>query len=401
MTTSGNKPEAGLPLVGVRVLDLSRIIAGPMATQILADCGADVIKVEAPTLGDPARAYTSQRAGDQRSPLFLTLNRNKRSVVIDLKTTEGAEAARRMARVVDVLVHNFRPDVMPRFGMGAEDLLASNPRLVVCEISGFGDVGPCRDWAANDVVAQAHSGIMSYTGEVGGRQLRAGPSIADMSTALYAAIAIMMALYRRQSSGIGSIVRTSLYESALSLVAPQLAEYWLSETVPRPMGNGTSMGLPNDSFPTKGGPVLIAAVDESVWRRLCAVLGVPDMADDPRFRTLPDRRAHRAELTEAIAELTIRQDRDDCVRRLQSCGVPCAPVNDLADVAGDPQFASLAMTAEVTPGVALAETLVRLPFRMSGCDTRVRMPPPKLGEHTDEVFAELGIGFGRTTPDKT
>jgi crotonobetainyl-CoA:carnitine CoA-transferase CaiB-like acyl-CoA transferase len=387
----------GWPLDGVRILDLSRIIAGPMATQILADCGADVIKIEAPGIGDPARGYIAQRPGDERSPLFMTLNRNKRSVVIDAKTDAGLEALLRMVGMVDVVVHNFRPGVMPRLGMGADEMLAAHPRLVICEISGFGDVGPRRDWAANDVIAQAYSGIMSFTGEVDSRALRAGPSIADMTTALYAAIGILTALYRRRSSGVGAIVRTSLYESALGLVAPQLAEYWLTGTVPRPMGNGTSMGLPNDSFPTEDGSVLIAAVDEAVWRRLCAGLGAPGMAEDPRFATLRMRRLHRSELTESVSALTLRFKKAECVRLLQSAGVPCAPVNNLAEVAEDPQFAALSMAAHAEPDVELAEPLVRLPFRVTGCDASIRSAPPRHGQHTAEVLAEFGIDIGEMT----
>lgn len=376
------------PLAGVRVLDLSRVIAGPLAAQILGDCGADVFKVEAPGEGDPARGYHGDAGGDRQSRLFEQLNRNKRSIELDLKTPAGADVLWRLLAGVDVLVHNFRPGVMERLGFGYSQVSVVHPQLVYCAISGYGDTGPLRDRAANDVIIQGFSGVMSMTGPVGGPPVRCGPSVADLTAGTYAAIGILAALHQRTVTGKGQYVRTSLLEGQLSLVAPSLLEYHDSGNVPKPMGSGTRVGLPNEAFPTSDGHVLIAAVSERVWQRLCAALSAPELAEDPRFRTLADRRRHRPELFAAVADRTSRMTSERCLVVLGDAGVPCGPINTIDQVSREPQVAALDMFLPVPqepdrPGV------VRLPVRFSDSEPVVRSPAPRHGEHTAEILAEL------------
>ena len=374
------------PLAGVRVLDLSRIIAGPMAAQILADCGADVVKIEAPGVGDPSRTYVAE--GDElgRSPLFSHLNRNKRSVVLDLKDAEHRNALLAMVRECDVLVHNFRQGVMERLGLSYAGLREINPRLVYCSISGFGDRGPYRYRAANDVVAQAFGGVMSFTGEVGREPVRSGASIADMTTALWAAIGILTALVERGRTGSGRDVTTSLFEGQLSLAAPHLIEYSLTGVIAEPMGSGTKVGLPNGTFPTRDRPVLIAAVDERVWQRLCTAIGAPELADDPRFTTLPDRRANRAALEKAIAARTEKMTSEECLDLLERAGVPSGPINNVADVVNDPQFQALDMFADLTNDDGNPERVLRLPFSLDGGRFVLRSSAPALGRDTEAAL---------------
>lgn len=374
------------PLAGVRVLDMSRIIAGPMAAQVLADCGADVVKIEAPGVGDPSRAYVAEGDELRRSPIFSNLNRNKRSVVLDLKSATERDALLEMTRGCDVLVHNFRQGVMDRLGLGYADLRAINSRLIYCAISGFGNRGPYRYRAANDVVAQAFGGVMSFTGEVGRQPVRSGSSIADVSAAMWATIGVMAALLERARTGVGREVTTSLFEGQINLAAPYLIEYCLTGTVARPMGSGTKVGLPNGTFPTQDRPVLIAAVDERVWRRLCAALSLSELADDPRFALLPDRRANRKQLEAAISERTSQLTSWECLDRLQNAGVPSGPINTVADVVNDPQFQALDMFADLTNADDVPERVVRLPFSLDGGEFPLRHSAPALGQDTQRAL---------------
>lgn len=378
------------PLAGIRVLDLSRIIAGPMAAQILADCGADVVKIEAPGTGDPSRTYVAEGDELRRSPIFDNLNRNKRSVVLDLKDPAGRTALLDMVRGCDVLVHNFRQGVMERLGLSYADLREINPRLVYCSISGFGNRGPYRHRAANDVVAQAFGGVMSFTGEIGRDPVRSGASIADFTTALWASVGILTALVERHRTGRGREVTTSLFEGQVNLAAPYLIEYALTGAIAQPMGSGTKVGLPNGTFPTKDRPVLIAAVDERVWRRLCEAIGAPDLADDPRFATLPDRRTNRGALEAAIAALTEKMTSDECLDLLQRAGVPSGPINNVADVVADPQFQALDMFADLTDDDGHPDRVVRLPFSLDGGQFPLHAGAPALGRHTKAALDAPG-----------
>jgi crotonobetainyl-CoA:carnitine CoA-transferase CaiB-like acyl-CoA transferase len=380
-----------LPLESVRVVDLSRIIAGPLASQILAGLGADVIKVELPGDGDPCRAYVAQ--GDTRgiSPLFRSLNRDKRSIVMNLKDADGLDIFSDLVSGSDVLVHNFRPGVTERLGISYQDMAPLNTRLIYCAISGFGDVGPLRTKAANDVIVQAFSGVMSFTGPVGGSPVRCGPSVADLTAGLYAAIGILTALYERTETGIGREVKTSLYEGQLNLVAHALIEYWFNGSVPEPMGTGTRVGLPNEAFPTQNGSVLIAAVDERLWRFLCVALELPEMAEDPRFVDLPARRRHQPELFNAIAERTRTMTTEQCAAVLDAVGVPCGPINRIDAVACDPQFEALGMMQEISAPGGELQRLIRLPLSFDGRRGEVRRTAPDLGADTRAILSEIGV----------
>lgn len=377
--------ERTTPLDGIVVLDLSRIIAGPLATQILADFGADVIKVEDPATGDPSRTYLADGDAARVSPLFENLNRNKRSIGIDLKSPAGLTLLRELVAGADVLIHNFRPGVAERLGVDEAALSAINPDLVHCAISGFGDVGPRRTSAANDVIVQAYSGIMSFTGEPGGEPVRCGPSVADFSTGLYAAIGVLVALLGRERTGRVESVSTSLLECCLSMVAHNLTEYDRTGLVVTPMGSGTRVGLPNAAYPCSDGEVLIAAVDDRNWRRLCHVLGLDELADDERFRDLPARRAHRAELDAAITGVTSAMTAAECLERLDREGIPCAPVHRIDQVMHDPQVSALDILSTIHGHQGVDVRVVRSPLRLDGHRPDVRSPAPELGQHAGEV----------------
>jgi crotonobetainyl-CoA:carnitine CoA-transferase CaiB-like acyl-CoA transferase len=379
-----------LPLDGVRVLDLSRIIAGPMATGILADFGADVIKIEEPSLGDPSRAYVAEGDEGAVSPVFEQLNRNKRSICVNLKDEAGIDVLYQLIRSADVLVHNYRPGVAERLGFSYGEVSKVNPALVYCAISGAGEVGPLRTYAANDVITQAYSGVMSFTGERDGSPVRCGPPIADMTAGLYAAIAVMIGLFQRGATKLGCEVRTSLLEGQLSFVAPSILEYMRTGFVPQPMGSETRVGLPNGAFPTADGHVVLAAVDERVWVRLCAALGIPETATDSRFKDLSARRANREALFEVVAGRTRNMSTHICVEQLSAAGVPCAPINTIADVVESAQVAALGVIADKDCGGGdLRVPLVLNPITVAGRRPGVRSGAPMLGQNEQEVFAEL------------
>lgn len=384
------EPQAAArPLAGIKVLDLSRIIAGPLAGELFAGLGAEVVKVETPDGGDPARHYLAQgyTAGENGlSPLFEDLNRDKKSVVLDLKSDEGRRHLLRMAKSADVLIHNFRPGVADRLGVGYDAVSAANPRLVYCSISGFGDSGPFRTKSANDVIMQAFGGVMSFTGPVDGPVVRAGVSVSDYSTGLFAAIGTLAALMERTVTGRGRHVRTSLFESTVNVVGHNIVEYWINGYVPAPLGTGTSMGLPNEAFPTTDGSVLIAAVDESLWRRLCIALGEPELAIDPRFVTLMDRRAHRSELRDEVSRLTHALSTEECLGRLDREGVPCGPINRIDEVVATPQFSALDLMQEVPVGDGTTRKFVRLPFSFDGDYPQVQAVAPALGVDTERIL---------------
>jgi crotonobetainyl-CoA:carnitine CoA-transferase CaiB-like acyl-CoA transferase len=385
-TDARSADEIASPFSGIRVLDLSRIIAGPLVGQILAGLGAEVIKIEDPSKGDFSRGYLAQGDTTGMSPLFTSLNRDKKSVTLDLKKSSDVDKFLSLVDTADVLVQNFRPGVMDRLGIGYSTLSKRNERLIFCSISGFGSAGPLRDHPANDVIAQAFAGIMSFTGDVNGDPVRCGPSVADMTAGLYATVGIVSALYSRTETGRGQEVSTSLLESALSLVAHNLVEYWFNGYVPTPMGSGTRMGLPNRAFPSSDGAVIIAAVNEAEFGRLSALIGRLDLSTDTRFHDLSARRRNRDELDEIISSWTRQRTTGQCVALLEGADVLCGPINDISQIAKDSQVSSLGMIQDVGTAKGESQRLVALPLSFNGVRPRIRRVAPDLGEHTDEVI---------------
>lgn len=385
---------APAPLAGVRVVDLSQNLAGPFATQILADLGADVVKIEPPG-GDPARAWGPPFC-DGTSPLFLCANRNKRSVVLDLKSERGAEALCRLARGADVFVEAFRAGVAERLGIDYPAIRALREDVIYLSVTAFGDEGPLRDASGYDPLLQAFGGLVSVTGQPDGEPARVGTSVVDMGTGMWAALAVMAALTERQRTGRGGRVTASLLDTTLSWMAYHLQGYLATGTVPRPAGTGLPMIAPYQAFPTRDGRLLIAAGNDAIFQRLCTALELDELPRDARFASNHQRVAHRDALVETLSERTRRHASAELADTLGRASVPYAPIQDVAAVAAHEQVAASGMirrAAHATDaGHGAADCVdVAMPLRWNGQRAPLRSAPPTAGEHTDEVLAELGL----------
>lgn len=380
-----------LPLTGVRVLDFTRNVAGPFGTMILAELGADVVKIEPPEGGDDARAWGPPFWGGE-TPTFLALNRNKRSVSVDLKDPAARPVLDRLAAVCDVAVESARPGVMDRLGYGYEWASGINPGIIYCSITPFGDRGPLRDRPGYDPLMQASSGLMSMTGEPDRPPVRSGTSLVDMGTGMWAVIAIMAALAQRRATGVGQRIVTSLYETALMWMTYHLAAYWASGTVPRRVGSGTPMIAPYEAFATRDGHLVIAAGNDRLFARLCETLGQPDWAADARFLRNADRVTNREALHAQIEGRTAMWTTRDLAEALDRMGVPASPILSTREVAADPQALALGIVQTIAHPTIPALQSLGLPLLLGGVRPPLRRHPPTLGEHTREVLAELGFG---------
>lgn len=367
-------------LEGVRIADFSRVLAGPYATMLLADLGAEVVKVERPGAGDETRSWRPPVDAGGTSTYFLGVNRNKRSVALDLATDEGRERARALIADSDVVVENFRPGTMRRLGLGAEELLAEHPRLVHCSITGFGpDTGG--GLPGYDLLVQAVGGLMSVTGEPDGPPVKTGVALVDVITGLHASLGILAALRHRDRTGEGQLVEVSLLGSLLSALVNQASGYVAGGVVPGRLGNAHPSIAPYETFDTADRPLALAVGNDRQFAALTALLGRPELADDERFRTNPDRVAHRAELRALLEKELGRQTADHWAVVLPAAGVPAGPVNGI-----DEAFAyarRLGLAAEVDAG---GVRQVAHPVRLSATPAEYRLPPPELGEHTAEIF---------------
>jgi crotonobetainyl-CoA:carnitine CoA-transferase CaiB-like acyl-CoA transferase len=378
---------AALPLQGLRVLDLTRNVAGPYAAMILGELGAEVVKVEHPGRGDDTRQWGPPFVGGD-GPIYLAMNRNKRSVTIDL----GARAARpimeRLCDASDVLVESFRPGSLDRMGYGPAWAAGRNPRLIYCSITPYGDGGPLRDRPGYDPLMQAFAGIMAMTGEPGGKPVRAGVSIVDMGTGMWAAIAILAALRRREATGRGERIVTALYETALAWMAYHLTTHWAGGETRR-HGSGTSTIAPYEAFATADGDLMIAAGNDALFGRLCEALGQGALAADGRFRGNADRVRNRDALHAALEAATSGWPTALLADALVAAGVPCSPIRGVPEVAADPQAAALGIFQRHAD---LGEVpSVGLPVRLGGERPPLRLAPPARGEHNRAVLADLGF----------
>lgn len=386
-------PPADLPLAGVRVADFTRVLTGPYCTMLLGDLGADVIKIEPPG-GDDTRAWGPpyQRSGEAReSTYYLSVNRNKRSVVLDLKEERGLRAARALIAEADVLVENYRPGTLDRLGLGWETLHAEFPRLIYAAISGFGQSGPYKGRAGYDVIAQGMGGLMSYNGEEGRPPVRVGVAVADVFAGSLITQAILAALFQRERTGVGRRVDVNLLEGIISLGTSQISRYLGGGQIPGPQGNDHPSIVPYGTFPCADGMVNVAAGNDSLWRRFCAALEFDSLGKNPQYATnegrVEAREALNAELYPALQKYT----RAEVMRRLDAAGVPCGPVNNVQEVFEDPHVKAQGIAVTV-PHATLGETTVTAPpWSFGGQRPPVRRAPPTLGQHTAEVLAELGL----------
>lgn len=379
-----------LPLEGLVVADLTQNVAGPFCTQILGDLGADVIKIERPDRGDDARAWAPPFWGDE-SAYFMALNRNKRSLALDLKTEAGRAVLRRLVARSDVLVQSLRPRAAAALGLDFAGARALNPRLVYCAITAFGPRGPLRDRPGYDPMMQAYAGLMAVNGHPGQEPARVGTSIVDMGTGMWAALGIVAALRRRDATGEAQQVETALFDTTLMWVSYHLLGYLGSGEVPGPQGSGVAAIVPYQAFPTADGWLMIAAGSDAMFGRLTEALGVPGLARDPRFADNPARVRHRAALVEILAALTRARKTAELGDLLAAAGVPCAPILTLDRVLEEPQTRESGMLLEAPHPRLGRWTSVALPIAWHGRRPAVRRPPPRLGEHSEDVLTWLGL----------
>lgn len=378
-----------LPLEGIRIVDLTRFLAGPYCTMELADFGAEVIKVE-PLEGDHSRYQTLRPDLVGNSYFFAAANRNKRSIAINLSVAEGREIVRRLASNADVVIENFRPGVMARMGLGAHVLREENPRLIYCGISGFGQTGPYSDRPGFDQVAQGMSGFMSITGQEPTGPTRAGIALADLVCAMTACRGILLALLARARTGRGQEVYVAILDSMVALLTWSAGMYFETGVPPGVAGNHHPLAAPFGVYQAKDGPFNLAAGNEVMWRRLCDAIGLPDVAHDPRFATVNDRVAHRQELNAILNDAFRTRTAAEWVEYLNARGVACGPIYNLAEVFRDPQVLHQGMLVEMPHPVHGRVKLIGIPIKMSETPGQIRRPPPLLGEHTDEVLREAG-----------
>jgi formyl-CoA transferase len=386
------------PLQGIRVVDLTRALAGPYCTMMLGDLGADVIKVERPGRGDDSRGWGPPFVGEPYGPYpgesayFIAANRNKRSVTVNLKSPEGQEIVRRLAGVSDALVENFRTGVLDQMGLGYEDLHALNPRLVYCSISGYGRTGPYAQRPGYDFIIQAEGGMMGITGPEEGPPYRVGVPIVDITSGMFAATAILAALRARDLTGEGQLVDISLLDTQVALLANVGSNYLVGGAEPRRLGNAHPNIAPYEAFRARDRWFALAAANQRQWSILCDVIGRPDLKDDPRFATNGARVSNRPALVETLGAAFAARDADEWLAALREAGLPCGPINAVPDVFDHPQAGARHLAMEAEHPTAGPVRLAGFPYKLSQTPAEVRQPPPLLGQHTQEVLTGL-LGY--------
>ncbi|TIP76312.1 MAG: CoA transferase [Mesorhizobium sp.] len=382
------------PLKGVRVIELARILAGPWAGQLLADLGADVIKIESPDGGDDTRKWgppfvTSHDGENLSAAYYHSCNRGKRSIAIDFSTPEGAETVRRLASTSDVLIENFKVGGLKKYGLDYESLREINPRLIYCSITGFGQDGPYAPRAGYDFIIQGMAGMMSITGEAGREPQKAGVAVSDIFTGLYSVIAIQAALRHAEKSGEGQHIDMALYDTQISALGNQNLNYLVSGKSPVQIGNAHMNIAPYEVVPVKDGHIILAIGNDGQFAKFCTAIGLDDLPSNPDFATNPARVANRAKLREHIIEALKTFDRDPLLAKLEAASVPASPINTIGEMFADPQTIARGMRLDLDDGHGNLLPSVRAPMVMSGTPLVYERPSPRLGEHTEEILAEL------------
>jgi CoA:oxalate CoA-transferase len=381
-----------LPLDGIRVLDLSRVLAGPFCTMNLADLGAEVIKIEVPGRGDDSRGYAPRIPNSDDSGYYYSVNRGKRSVTLDLRKPVGAEILLALAQQVDIVVENFSPGTMERFALGYERLRAANPRIILCSISGFGQTGPMAAAPAYDIVAQALGGTMSITGDVDGAPMRCGVSVGDLAAALYGVIAILAALRARDVSGVGQHLDIAMLDCQVAWLEDALARYSATGRVPGRIGSRHPSITPFQQFRAADDYFVAGCGNEGIWSRFCDAIGLSELRHDPRFAANADRTANHAALELILARHFVTQPREHWLGRLEAANVPCAPIANVAEVVRNPQLAERKMVLHADHPAFPDLIVPGSPLKTVGVDETPNTRAPRLGEHTDQVLARM-LGY--------
>jgi crotonobetainyl-CoA:carnitine CoA-transferase CaiB-like acyl-CoA transferase len=378
------------PLAGIRVLDLSKVLAGPLCAQYLGDLGADIIKVETVGQGDETRGWPPFPAPGLGT-VFLSANRNKRSIAVDMKTEKGREIVHALARSADVAIESFGTGVAERLGIDAATLRALNDRLIHCSISGFGRSGPLKNSPGYDVILQAFCGIMSMTGDENGGYVRSPISPIDQMTGVHGFSGIMALLYAREKTGKGGTIQVSLFETALGLLGYNLQTYWERGVQPPKCGSSHESLCPYQAFEAADGPIMIGVANDNLWRKFCAVAGLDAIVDDPRFRTNADRVAHRKEAIGHVQFAIGQQAAAHWNDVLAGAGVPCAPINSIAQLLDHPHTSASGIVVEYEHQIAGRLKGIGHPVLIDGAERQAGLPPPMLGQHTDDVLGEMGL----------
>ena len=394
------------PLEGIRVLDLSRILAGPWCTQNLADLGADVIKVERPGTGDDTRHWgppylkDGQGRDTAEAAYYLSANRNKRSLEADIATPHGAALIRELAAHCDILVENFKVGGLRKYGLDYDSLREINPRLIYCSVTGFGQDGPCAQLPGYDFMIQGLGGLMSITGErddlPGGGPQKAGVAVTDIITGMYASVAILAALQERHRSGLGQHLDIALLDCHVALLANQNSNYFASGVAPTRAGNAHQNVVPYQVFAASDGHLIVATGNESQYRAYCKAIGAPELGDDPRFATNRLRVTNREELIALLSDIMKQGRRDDWIARLEAVGVPCGPINNIAQAFAHPQVQARQLRRELPHPLGGTAAVTASPLRFSATPVVYRRAPPLLGEHTAEILREV---LGKSDPE--
>jgi crotonobetainyl-CoA:carnitine CoA-transferase CaiB-like acyl-CoA transferase len=384
------------PLTGIRVLDFTKVLAGPLCTQYLGDFGADVIKVEPCVTGDDTRRWPPFRG--ETGAVFLSANRNKRSLAIDLKTAIGKEAARRLARTADVIIESYGTGVAERLGIDYQSLKREREDIIYCSISGFGRTGPLKDNLGYDVILQAFSGIMSMTGEKGGGPIRSPFSPIDQCTGMHALSGIMAALLERNRSGRGCYLEVSLFETAVAFLGYNLQTFWEKRTLPDKCGSGHESLCPYQAFEASDAPILLGIANDNLWRRFCKAIERSDLAADPRFTTNALRVTHFNETVEVVQSILGTRTRAEWLELLTAIGVPCAPINTLSDMLDHPHTAARGILLDYEHPELGALKSVAQPIVFDGAERQVDRPPPLHGSHSRRILADAG--YSKETIDR-
>ena len=380
-----------LPLAGVRVLDVSQVMAGPFACMLLADMGADVIKVEPPGVGDQSRGAMGFKLKGNDSMGFLNMNRNKRSIALNLKTEAGRKVLFKLAEQADILIENYRPGVMKRLGIDYERLSVVNPALVYASISGFGQTGPWADRPGFDLMAQAMSGVMSVTGYPGGPPVKAGVPVADIGCGLFAIYGVLSAYIGAKATGKGQYIDASLFDTALAFSIWDISQYWGTGEPPVPLGTANRMSAPYQAVKAADGYFVMGATSQKLWKQLCNMLGHPELIDDPRFATVSLRLANRPELIAVLEQSFAARNCESWIDEMLAVGIPAGPILSYPQAFESEHGRNRKMRIEIDHPIEGKVPNIGFPVKFSGTPAQVRLPPPLLGEHTSAVLAELGF----------